>query len=62
MADSLGITAVAEGVESASQLEILRGMRCDLGQGFWLGYPMTGTEFRARLNQGRQSVQVPAAG
>jgi diguanylate cyclase (GGDEF)-like protein len=62
MADSLGITAVAEGVESASQLEILRGMRCDLGQGFWLGYPMSGAEFRARIEQSRHSAQMPAAG
>jgi diguanylate cyclase (GGDEF)-like protein len=61
MADSLGITAVAEGVESASQLEILRGMRCDMGQGFWLGYPMSGAEFRARLDEGRHSAHVPAA-
>ncbi len=49
MAGSLGIAAIAEGVESASQLEILRNLKCDLAQGYWLGYPMTQTELLATL-------------
>ncbi len=40
MATSLGIPAVAEGIESKAQLEILRNLGCDLGQGYWFGYPM----------------------
>ena len=40
MATSLGIPAVAEGIESEAQLEILKNLRCDLGQGYWFGYPM----------------------
>ncbi len=44
MAKSLGISAVAEGVESASQLDVLRGLKCDLVQGFWLSYPVDQVE------------------
>jgi EAL domain-containing protein (putative c-di-GMP-specific phosphodiesterase class I) len=39
LAHTLGLTAVAEGVEEADQLEVLKGMGCDLGQGFHLGVP-----------------------
>jgi diguanylate cyclase (GGDEF)-like protein len=49
MAASLGICAVAEGIESASQLEVLRNLECDLGQGYWLGYPMSQTEMLVTL-------------
>ena len=40
MAHSLGITVVAEGIESEGQYEVLRERGCDQGQGFWLGRPM----------------------
>ena len=49
MASSLGIEAVAEGVETAAQLEILRNLHCDLGQGYWLGYPMPQADLLALL-------------
>jgi diguanylate cyclase (GGDEF)-like protein len=49
MAGSLGIETVAEGVESAPQLEVLRNLRCDLGQGFHLGHPMPASALLARL-------------
>jgi EAL domain-containing protein (putative c-di-GMP-specific phosphodiesterase class I) len=36
LAHSLGLTSVAEGVETSGQLTALRSMGCDLGQGyFW---------------------------
>src|SRR5690606_28480513 len=37
MAHSLGITVVAEGVESESQYALLRERGCNLAQGYWLG-------------------------
>ncbi|KPN19899.1 hypothetical protein AO715_08095 [Xanthomonas sp. Mitacek01] len=49
MAHSIGITVVAEGVEKEGQFEVLRDRGCDLGQGFWLGVPMTAREFDALL-------------
>ncbi len=47
MAHSLGITAVAEGVENVAQYELLRERGCDLAQGFCLGYPIPADEFLA---------------
>jgi diguanylate cyclase (GGDEF)-like protein/PAS domain S-box-containing protein len=37
---SLGMATVAEGIETEAQLERLRGLGCDLGQGFLLGRPL----------------------
>ena len=37
---SLALTIVAEGVESADQLQFLQGVACDQCQGFFLGRPM----------------------
>ena len=49
MAHSLGITVVAEGVEKEAQFNILRERGCDLAQGYWLGYPMSASEFAQLL-------------
>jgi len=43
----LGLEVVAEGVETAPQLEELRRMGCDLVQGYLTGAPMSGAELRA---------------
>lgn len=50
MARSLGIQAVAEGVETEGQFELLRERGCDLAQGYWLGYPVTAEEFAKLLD------------
>jgi len=44
MAHSLGITVVAEGIETEGQYAVLRERGCDHGQGFWLGRPMLAQE------------------
>ena len=49
MAHSIGITVVAEGVETEGQYEVLRERGCDLGQGYWLGPPLTAAECDALL-------------
>ena len=36
---ALGLTVVAEGIETQVQLEKLRAMGCDQGQGFWIAQP-----------------------
>jgi EAL domain-containing protein (putative c-di-GMP-specific phosphodiesterase class I) len=36
---SLGLVTVGEGVETAEQLELVRGLGYDLAQGFLLGRP-----------------------
>ena len=44
LAHSLGQKVVAEGVEEAETLELLKAMGCDIAQGYLIGRPMT---FRA---------------
>lgn len=53
MAHALGCRVIAEGIETASQLERLRAMGCDCGQGFLLGRPMPAESLRvaAALNK-----------
>ena len=51
MARSLGLRTVAEGVETADQLERLRTLGCDAAQGFFLDRPMTARAARAKLEQ-----------
>jgi diguanylate cyclase (GGDEF)-like protein len=41
MGHSLSMEVIAEGVETADQLEVLRGLDCDVAQGFLLGRPGT---------------------
>ncbi|MGI9657985.1 MAG: EAL domain-containing protein, partial [Gaiellaceae bacterium] len=49
---TLGLAALAEGVESDAQAEALRNLRCGLGQGFYLSRPLDTTATRALLAQG----------
>jgi diguanylate cyclase (GGDEF)-like protein len=42
LARALDVTVVAEGIESAAQLERLRELGCDMGQGFHLSPPVSG--------------------
>jgi EAL domain-containing protein (putative c-di-GMP-specific phosphodiesterase class I) len=45
MSHALGKVVVAEGVETAEQLAILRKLRCDQAQGFHLSYPLPASQF-----------------
>ncbi|HEY9108196.1 MAG TPA: EAL domain-containing protein [Roseateles sp.] len=49
MAHSLGLNVVAEGVETAEQLDALRRLHCDEAQGYLLGRPMPAAELARRL-------------
>jgi EAL domain-containing protein (putative c-di-GMP-specific phosphodiesterase class I) len=40
LAHALGLTAVAEGLETETQLEALRVIGCDYAQGYLLGHPL----------------------
>jgi diguanylate cyclase (GGDEF)-like protein/PAS domain S-box-containing protein len=51
MARSLGLRTVAEGVETADQLERLKALGCDAAQGFYLDRPMAARAARAKLEQ-----------
>jgi diguanylate cyclase (GGDEF)-like protein/PAS domain S-box-containing protein len=47
MGQSLGLTVMAEGVETDAQCEFLALQGCDEVQGMWVGAPMPVTEFEA---------------
>lgn len=49
MARNLGLTVVAEGVETEAQREALRDLGCERAQGFIFAVPMTANEFRTYL-------------
>ena len=40
LAHSLGLDVIAEGIETEAQLEILRGLGCEYGQGYFFAYPL----------------------
>lgn len=50
LGQSLGITVIAEGVETASQMEALRDRGCDYGQGYLFGKAMTGEALEKLLS------------
>ncbi len=48
----LGIEVVAEGIERPEHLELLRGMGCDLGQGYLIARPMPARGIEALVGSG----------
>ena len=50
MAKSLGLLAVAEGVETQEQNELLLGMGCADGQGYFFYTPMSGADLKMLLS------------
>ncbi len=53
IADTYGFNVVAEGVETRDQLEVLRSLGCQNGQGFHFARPMPAEEFSRLLRRGR---------
>jgi diguanylate cyclase (GGDEF)-like protein/PAS domain S-box-containing protein len=51
LAHALDLRAIAEGVEDAATLEVLRSMGCDLAQGYFISEPMADTATEAWLAQ-----------
>jgi diguanylate cyclase (GGDEF)-like protein len=49
MAHALGMRVVAEGVETLSQLRILRSLACDEVQGYFIAYPQAAAEVQSVL-------------
>jgi EAL domain-containing protein (putative c-di-GMP-specific phosphodiesterase class I) len=60
LGQSLGLAAVAEGVEDAETLGWLADLGCDFAQGWHLGRPMPATEFAA-FAHGAVTASEPAA-
>ena len=51
MAKQLDIDIIAEGIETAEQLECLREMGCERGQGYYFSKPIPVDQCRALLEQ-----------
>jgi diguanylate cyclase (GGDEF)-like protein/PAS domain S-box-containing protein len=54
IAHSLGLVAVAEGVETQAQLDFLRHCSCDSFQGFYFSKPLPAEAFAALVREGRR--------
>jgi len=52
MAHSLGLKVVAEGVETAEQLQFLREHNCDTMQGYYFNRPLPAEQFEVMLKNG----------
>jgi EAL domain-containing protein (putative c-di-GMP-specific phosphodiesterase class I) len=60
IARAVGAKVVAEGIENSTQLERLKALGVDYGQGYFLGKPKTIPEFAALLQE--QSVTLSSGG
>jgi EAL domain-containing protein (putative c-di-GMP-specific phosphodiesterase class I) len=61
MAHSLGLRAVAEGVDCQEQLALLRELGCDEAQGFLFAGALPAEEFERFLASGAGAPECPAA-
>ena len=51
LAHNLGLTVVAEGIETAAQADLLRALHCEQGQGYLYGRPVPAAQFETLLRQ-----------
>jgi diguanylate cyclase (GGDEF)-like protein/PAS domain S-box-containing protein len=58
MCHSLRLGTSAEGIETEAQLSLLNGMRCGLGQGFFMAKPLDAGEVAALLAEGQAALGV----
>jgi diguanylate cyclase (GGDEF)-like protein len=47
LAHAVNMEVVAEGIEDAEAMQVLLGMNCDVGQGFYFGAPIPADQFHA---------------
>ena len=51
MAHKLGLSVIAEGVETERQAQLLAAYGCDYAQGFWYSHAVPALEFEALLQR-----------
>ncbi|HEY2981675.1 MAG TPA: EAL domain-containing protein, partial [Anaerolineales bacterium] len=61
MGKSLGLTVVAEGVETLEQLDFLRAHGCDEFQGYYAHRPMAADEFAQLLQIEMEQIRISLA-
>ena len=50
LADELGISVIAEGIETLDDLEYLKKLKCRYGQGFYFSKPLTADEYEKLMD------------
>jgi diguanylate cyclase (GGDEF)-like protein/PAS domain S-box-containing protein len=58
LSQQLGLTAIAEGIETPEQLEQLQQLGCQLGQGYLFSEPLPAHEIEARFFQGKDTPRL----
>ena len=53
MAKQLGLSVIAEGVETQEQLDFLSSIKCDIVQGYYYSRPIPPEEFEAFMEKYR---------
>jgi EAL domain-containing protein (putative c-di-GMP-specific phosphodiesterase class I) len=61
MTEALGVCAIAEGVETSAQADMLRAHGCCEAQGYLYSRPMSGEAFDALVGEGRIAALEPRA-
>ncbi|MBK6305062.1 MAG: EAL domain-containing protein [Gemmatimonadetes bacterium] len=51
LGESLGMRIVAEGIETEGQLQALRELGCEMGQGYLFARPLTSDQLLARIRE-----------
>jgi EAL domain-containing protein (putative c-di-GMP-specific phosphodiesterase class I) len=62
LAHGLGIEVVAEGIETVAQLDRLRALACDRGQGYFFAHPMPADELAPLLASNHAGAAIVALG
>lgn len=58
LAHSLGLEIIAEGVESAEQIQYLSGQQCDIVQGYFLSHPVSAQKIVLQFKKLQEEVLV----
>ena len=61
LSEALGLKVLAEGVETAAQLGMLRAQGCNQAQGYFIGRPMTPEKIRGLMGSARGLAEVGIA-
>jgi EAL domain-containing protein (putative c-di-GMP-specific phosphodiesterase class I) len=59
LSKQLGLSVIAEGIENRATADLLAGMGCEEGQGYFFGRPMPAAEFGRKLDE-TGSTATPA--
>lgn len=58
LSHELGLTCLAEGVETREQIDILRGFGCDYMQGFYVDKPLPIIEFEKKYKENKEALSA----